>query len=72
MACTCTRNTSGHAGAPQRCSPCFFSFELSLLCVPPLMCSYKLVALLYDVVPDILIQTGKVKNPCEWPTCFQL
>jgi len=29
-------------------------------------CSYKLVALLYDVVPDILIQTGKVKNPCEW------
>ncbi|KAI7838691.1 hypothetical protein COHA_007492 [Chlorella ohadii] len=26
---------------------------------------YKLVALLYDVVPDILIQTGKVKNP--WP-----
>ena len=31
-----------------------------------LLCSYKLVALLYDVVPDILIQTGKVKNPCEW------
>ncbi|PRW60618.1 citrate synthase [Chlorella sorokiniana] len=26
---------------------------------------YKLVALLYDVVPDILTQTGKVKNP--WP-----
>ena len=24
------------------------------------------MALLYDVVPDILMQTGKVKNPCEW------
>ena len=24
------------------------------------------MALLYDVVPDILTQTGKVKNPCEW------
>ena len=26
---------------------------------------FKLVSLLYDVVPDVLTQTGKVKNP--WP-----
>lgn len=27
------------------------------------LCSYKLVNMLYQVVPDILTQTGKVKNP---------
>jgi citrate synthase len=26
---------------------------------------FKLVAQLYEIVPDILLQTGKVKNP--WP-----
>ena len=41
---------------------CQREFALKHLPDDPL---FKLVSLLYEVVPDVLLQTGKVKNP--WP-----